>query len=190
MNCFLQRSFGRSPSAQGRSDKPDKPNKSNNQAAAGFTLTEVIVVVVLISVLAAIAAPSWVALLNRQRLGNATNDVLQALRQAQDEAIRTRYPKQVTLNTGANPTINVLSEVRRIGQGSVGMTVTPTAATTITFGTTGGPIAGPQDITPATNLPIVITLSVPATGGVRRCVVIETLLGAMRTANQGENGCS
>ncbi|MFQ3615386.1 MAG: GspH/FimT family pseudopilin [Cyanobacteriota bacterium] len=181
MKWFLQRTLWRSPSAQGRLDC---------QATKGFTLTEVIIVVVLISVLAAIATPSWVALLNRQRLTNATNDVLQALRQAQDEAIRTRYPKQVTLNQGANPTINVLNEVRRVGQGSVGMQVTPADATTITFGATGGPIKNPQDITPDANLPITITLTVPATGGVRRCVVIETLLGAMRTVNQGEDGCS
>ncbi|GAB4473488.1 MAG: hypothetical protein OHK0037_33930 [Elainellaceae cyanobacterium] len=180
MKWFLQRSFWRSHSAQARL----------NSRAAGFTLTEVLVVVVLISVLAAIAAPSWVALLNRQRLTSAANDVLQALRQAQDEAIRTRYPKQVTLTTGANPSVNVLNEVRRIGQGNVGMTVTPTAATVITFGATGGPITGPQDVTPAANLPISITLTVPATGGARRCVVIETLLGGMRTANQGETGCS
>ncbi|WP_448601761.1 pilus assembly FimT family protein [Thermoleptolyngbya sp.] len=181
MKWFLQRSFWRSPSAQGELAR---------STAAGYTLTEVIVVVVMISVLAAIAAPSWVALLNRQRLSNATNDVLQALRQAQDEAIRTRYPKQVTLNPGVNPTINVLNEVRRVGQGNVGMQVTPNTVTTITFGATGGPITGPQDVTPATNLPISIAVTVPATGGVRRCVVIETLLGAMRTVNQGENGCS
>lgn len=180
MKWFLQRSFWRSPSDQGESDC---------QAAAGYTLTEVILVVVLIFILATIAAPSWVALLNRQRLSNATNDVLQALRQAQDEAIRTRYPQQVTLNPGVNPTINVLNEVRRVGQGSVGMQVNPNV-TTITFGATGGPITSPQDVTPATNLPISITLTVPATGGVRRCVVIETLLGTMRTVNQGENGCS
>ena len=180
MKCFLQQSFWRSPSAQG---------KLARSAAAGYTLTEVIVVVVMISVLAAIAAPSWVALLNRQRLSDATNDVLQALRQAQDEAIRTRYPKQVILNQGTNPTIEVLGEVRRVGQGNVGMTVT-SGGTTITFGATGGPIAGPQDVTPATNLPISIAVTVPATGGVRRCVVIETLLGAMRTVDQGENGCS
>lgn len=186
MKWFLQRTFWRSPLAQDESDR---------RTAAGFTLTELIVVTVMIAVFAAIAAPSWVALLNRQRLSNATNDVLQALRQAQDEAIRTRYPQQVILNPGVNPTINVLNEVRRVGQGSVGMQVTPTTATTITFGVTGGPITGgpingPQDVTPATNLPITITLTVPATGGVQRCVVIETLLGAMRTVNQGENGCS
>ncbi|GAB4142845.1 MAG: hypothetical protein Fur0046_19620 [Cyanobacteria bacterium J069] len=164
--------------------------RQDAQASAGFTLTEVIVVIVMALALAAIAAPSWVALLNRQRLGTATNDVLQALRQAQDEAIRTRYPKQVTLNTGANPTITVLNEVRRVGQGSVSLEVTPTAATTITFGSTGGPITSPQDITPPTNLPISIAVTVPAGAGIRRCVVIETLLGSMRTANRGEAGCT
>ncbi len=181
MKWFLQRSFWRSPSAQG---------KLTRSAAAGYTLTEVIVVVVMISVLAAIAAPSWVALLNRQRLSDATNDVLQALRQAQDEAIRTRYPKQVTLNQGANPTIEVIGEVRRVGQGNVQMQVAPNDVTTITFGATGGPITSPQDVKPPTNLPISIAVTVPATGGLKRCVVIETLLGAMRTVNQGEDGCS
>jgi len=80
--------------------------------------------------------------------------------------------------------------VRRVGQGNVEMQVTPGIVTTITFGATGGPITSPQDVTPATNLPISIAVTVPATGGLRRCVVIETLLGAMRTVDQGENGCS
>ena len=55
-------------------------------ATAGFTLLELIVIILIISLLFAIVAPGWAALVNTQRLNAAQESVLQAMRAAQIHA--------------------------------------------------------------------------------------------------------
>ncbi|MCS7030851.1 MAG: prepilin-type N-terminal cleavage/methylation domain-containing protein [Gloeomargarita sp. SKYG116] len=68
-----------------------QPVKANQ----GFTLVEVVVIAVIIGILAAIAAPSWLAILTRQRLYNARANALDKIREAQSQAIRTSRPWEV-----------------------------------------------------------------------------------------------
>jgi prepilin-type N-terminal cleavage/methylation domain-containing protein len=56
------------------------------QQDAGFSLLELIAVMVIIGILSAIAAPGWLAFVNRQELNKANEVVLAALQEAQREA--------------------------------------------------------------------------------------------------------
>ncbi|MCC5653172.1 prepilin-type N-terminal cleavage/methylation domain-containing protein [Nostoc sp. XA013] len=66
------------------------------QQDAGFSLLELIVVMVMIGILSAIAAPGWLAFVNRQRVNKANDAVLAALQEAQREAKKTKLSYSVS----------------------------------------------------------------------------------------------
>lgn len=180
---------------------------------AGFTILELLVIVILLGTLAAIAAPGWLGFINRQRVRTVNDRVLQSLRSAQSEAKRTKRdiviqfnpsddPPTATINTDpAQPsplqtlTFNGGGEIKR-GQLKTPLSVascpngTCTAAPSITFNYNG--VVDPNNTNnPA--LPFVVTVS-PAGGGTKQCVIVDTILGSMRTAegeynNTTKDGC-
>jgi prepilin-type N-terminal cleavage/methylation domain-containing protein len=68
------------------SKKNCKVSPSNRDR--GFTLIEVLVVMLLVGILSAIAAPGWLGFVNNQRLNTAQSRVFSTLKDAQSSAKR------------------------------------------------------------------------------------------------------
>jgi prepilin-type N-terminal cleavage/methylation domain-containing protein len=71
--------------------------------ASGFSLIEMLTVVALIIVLASISFISFVPVMKQQRVTNAYNTTLSAMRQARDNAVSQRTSYSVTFSTTAQP---------------------------------------------------------------------------------------
>jgi type II secretory pathway pseudopilin PulG len=72
-------------------------NARNNE---GFTLIETLIIVIIIGILSAIVAPSFLGMLNRNKVNAALVQVRGTLQEAQREAIRRSKRCQVGLSSG------------------------------------------------------------------------------------------
>lgn len=77
-------------------------NKAASRSTAGFTLLEHTILVAIIGIVFAIAAPSWIASVNRQRLNTAQNQIYRSLQEAKSQATLQKVTWQVSFqdNTG------------------------------------------------------------------------------------------
>jgi len=188
-----------------------KPSPNFNKTASrksdgGFTILELIVIVLILGILSAIAVPSWQAFINRQRVRTVNDRVFQSLRTAQSEAKRSKRDVTVTFNYDPNPPANPVadpptvtftpplatggseqelnagSEVKKaqvkLSAASCPVGGSCTAATPLTFNYNG--VVDPNTSTNP-KLPLVVTVS-PVGSNAKQCVIVETLLGSMRTA--------
>ncbi|WP_353142687.1 pilus assembly FimT family protein [Acinetobacter pragensis] len=73
------------------------------QKAKGFTLIELVVVIAVTAIIAMMAAPSFAAMLAKQKLNSTTSSLMETLTQARNQAVLLRTTTTVNLNTeGAN----------------------------------------------------------------------------------------
>jgi prepilin-type N-terminal cleavage/methylation domain-containing protein len=185
------------------------PMYKARRSTVGFTLFELLVVVVMASILALIAAPSWLTFVNNRRADAGRDQILQSLRQAQTQALQTRQRQAVNFVTPAN----ALPVIRT---GSIDQTldgqVQADKRTSKTYGldiinniTSAGCAAdakgcvifderGNIDIgdnePPAEDKGIMkIVVTSPVGGGSTRCVIVSTILGSMQNG-VGREECS
>jgi prepilin-type N-terminal cleavage/methylation domain-containing protein len=202
---------------------------------AGFSLVEILVVLVMLGVLAAISTPNWIAFLNRQQANKANDVVLAGIQEAQRQAKRQKlgysisfrtdnnipqiaiYPKdsdptKLWRNLGTDVGIKSGSIVLGTNLTNINTTTSTTSVTyaaafnstapqTITFDYTGA-----LDLVVKTNTSsltsvqndkitskgLIVAVAVAQSGSptqatnLKRCVIVKTLLGSIKTGKDTE----
>ena len=69
---------------------------SQSQSNQGFTVLEMLMTIMIVGILSAIAAPSWLNFINQQRLSTAQNELYRAMSQAKSNATRDKRTWQVS----------------------------------------------------------------------------------------------
>lgn len=76
--------------------------QANKKSDRGFSLIELAIVSIFIGIIAAIAAPNFLGLLNRYRVNHATTTLVGAIKQAQRQAMREGRLCRVNINATSN----------------------------------------------------------------------------------------
>lgn len=160
----------------------------------GFTLFEILVVLLITGILIAIAAPSWLYFLNVTSLNHAQDEVLQAIRKTQQNARLNRSIWEF--------------DIRQTAEGQVQWAAYPSNADktipeNLVWKNLDTRIQIDEETTLAESKGVRriqfnhvgaingqlgrLTLSAKAGGKTKRCVIISTLLGTLRTGSDQSN---
>jgi prepilin-type N-terminal cleavage/methylation domain-containing protein len=160
-----------------------------NRSNSGFTLLEILVVVVAIAILSAIAIPSWLSFVELRRLNSAQSEVYTAMQKAKSQAMKEKLTWQASF--------------RENSDGIVQWAVHPSSVTIIpeaqwndlesgihldvdtTLQRSNGVRRVRFDFRGSVTPPLGnVTLNSENAGQAKRCVYVSTILGAMRTGKE------
>jgi prepilin-type N-terminal cleavage/methylation domain-containing protein len=79
---------------------------------AGYTLLELLIVILILGILAAIVSPSLITWLNNQRVGAVRSQISDAMRKAQNEAKRTKINRELRFdNNNGTPRYAIIPAI-------------------------------------------------------------------------------
>ena len=158
----------------------------------GFTLIEILIVIMMVGILTAIAAPSWLSFVTNNRISSSQSRVFSTLKDAQSTA--KRGSTTATFVIGNDPTNGAYirsgtSQYQYLEQGvrvlSVTKVIPPATVTTvplpltIEFSAQGLP--SKVNTVAFTDYPLKITIGVTNSAGLNRCTSITTILGSLKS---------
>lgn len=168
--------------------KSQYPNTVASQSTSGFTLLELIIVVALLGIVSAIAAPAWSGFVSRQSLNTAQDQVYRAMQEAKSNAKLQKLTWQFSIReqnrvvqlavhpatiNPANATWNNLDKrVRLDPETTLQKSGTIRRIQFDYHGNVRKPPLGR------------VTLSSKQGGKTKRCVVVSTIIGTLRTAKE------
>ncbi len=160
----------------------DKPNVS-----AGFSLFEMLVVIVIIGILMGIMAPAWLQSRNVQTLNTAQDTIHQAMRQAQSQAMSRRRAWQVgfrQVNNRVEWAVSAAGDLPSAPQWQTLPNGVQIVGTETTLNQTNGVYQLVFDHRGYVLPPLGrINLGGRQLDRNRRCIVISTFLGVLRKAS-------
>lgn len=159
-----------------------KPLPSNT---AGFTVLELVVVVFMIGILSAIAAPAWLHFTNIQRLNTAQYEVYQAMQAAKSHAKLKKMGWQASFREQdqlVQWAVHPATETPvTVNWQSLNPNIRLDDETTIKL--SNGVYKVEFDFKGNTKLPLRrLTLTTKQGGQAKRCVIVSTILGTLRMA--------
>jgi type IV fimbrial biogenesis protein FimT len=157
----------------------------------GFTLVEILLAILVLSIMLALAVPSFRVFLQNAEIRNAADSVMNGLQIARSEAVRRNRVVEFALTDGANWAITQVAPFDEIqeragDEGSKTAVVDSGASTRVTF----SPLGSPLGTNPADNsLPItrVDITSASTLEGVRPLAILISPAGNIRMCDPDEN---
>ncbi|MGQ4647667.1 prepilin-type N-terminal cleavage/methylation domain-containing protein [Lyngbya aestuarii] len=185
--------------------RPNKQyiKKAASQPTAGFTFLELMVVVFMMGILSAIATPSWLGFVDRQRLNSAQDQVYWAMQEAKSKAKLQKITWQasfreidgvvqwavhparsqefIPIGVNWNPLgTNISIDKEKNKKAKYETTFDSPGKKTIT-----GPWRVQFNFHGNTNGQLgTMTLRTKHTDDVKRCVIVSTLIGTIRTGKE------
>lgn len=154
----------------------------NNKKDQGFTLIETTIILLLLGILTAIAAPSFLAYNSRKKVEGAATKVQGALQEAQREAIRRSKTCTIKVPNGNSQILKSIPESCFVtGERElIGVNIASNLENSkeITFSFRGNSVI--KDLPSGADSGIIV-LSMPDNSGKKRCLAIAEGIGIMRT---------